>query len=72
MNIIYNQQLMTWLLSSDSLDLSIGGPTGAAAAGMRTTMRTSLPDMSRPVKTYPFDQLQTSNKHLPEDVSSAE
>uniref|UniRef100_A0A183CJH5 LIM zinc-binding domain-containing protein n=1 Tax=Globodera pallida TaxID=36090 RepID=A0A183CJH5_GLOPA len=50
-----------------SLDLSasIGGiPSG----DIRSTLRTSLPDMSRPVKTYSLELLQTSNKLLPEDV----
>ncbi|KAL3103400.1 hypothetical protein niasHS_002586 [Heterodera schachtii] len=53
--------------SDHSLDLSTS--FGAVPPGnIRSVLRTSLPDMSRPVKTYPLEQLQTSNKLLPEDV----
>ncbi|KAL3117465.1 hypothetical protein niasHT_003213 [Heterodera trifolii] len=47
--------------SDHSLDLSTS--FGAVPPGnIRSVLRTSLPDMSRPVKTYPLEQLQTSNK----------
>lgn len=42
-------------------DFRIGGD-------VRTTLRTSLPDMSKPVNIYKLEQLQTSNKNMPEDV----
>jgi len=41
---------------------------GYGYRGVPTTLRTSLPDMSKPVKTYSLHDLQTSNKKLPEDV----
>lgn len=31
-------------------------------------LRSSLPDMSKPPKTYPYSQITTTNKKLPEDV----
>ena len=43
----------------------------AAAAGGGASpayLRSSLPDMSKPVKIYPLEHLQTTNKQLPEDV----
>lgn len=49
----------------DSLDLSTTLPVGGGPAYLRS----SLPDMSKPVKTYPFELLQTTSKQLPEDVS---
>jgi actin-binding LIM protein len=47
---------------------SQGGYRSHVGGDMRTTLRTSLPDMSKPVKTYALSELQTSNKKLPEDV----
>ncbi|PAV56590.1 hypothetical protein WR25_23391 [Diploscapter pachys] len=38
------------------------------AQEMRSTLRSSLPDMSKPAKTYDLLVLQTINKELPEDV----
>ena len=35
---------------------------------LRTNLRTSLPDMSKPVNMYSYEQLQTTNKQLPDDV----
>lgn len=35
------------------------------------TLRSSLPDMSKPAKIYPLNVLQTSNKKLPDDVDRA-
>lgn len=35
---------------------------------LRIQLRTSLPDMSKPVNSYSYSQLQTTNKKLPEDV----
>lgn len=52
--------LMIWPLSSDSLDLFIGGPAGAACVPRCVPVA----GHARPVKTYPFDQFQTSNKHF--------
>jgi hypothetical protein len=48
----------------DSLDLSAAGGGGASPAYLRS----SLPDMSKPVKIYPLEHLLTTNKQLPEDV----
>lgn len=47
--------------ATNGKDFHVGGD-------MRTTLRSSLPDMSKPVKTYPLEKLQTTNKALPEDV----
>ena len=41
---------------------------GRIGGDMRTNLRTSLPDMSRPAKIYPLEILQTTNSDLPEDV----
>uniref|UniRef100_A0A914KV38 Actin-binding LIM protein 1 n=4 Tax=Meloidogyne TaxID=189290 RepID=A0A914KV38_MELIC len=51
--------------SDHSLDMSaaVGGATASPAY-----LRSSLPDMSKPVKIYPLEHLQTTNKQLPEDV----
>ncbi|CEF59528.1 Zinc finger, LIM-type domain and Villin headpiece domain-containing protein [Strongyloides ratti] len=35
---------------------------------IRTNLRSSLPDMSKPVKNYKLSELQTTNKELPENV----
>uniref|UniRef100_A0A7E4VR20 Actin-binding LIM protein 1 n=1 Tax=Panagrellus redivivus TaxID=6233 RepID=A0A7E4VR20_PANRE len=35
---------------------------------MRTNLRTSLPDMSKPARIYKLEELQTTNDKLPEDV----
>ncbi|CAI4225607.1 unnamed protein product [Auanema sp. JU1783] len=35
---------------------------------MRTPLRSSLPDMSKPVKTYSLTELQTTNKAIPNEV----
>lgn len=63
------------LVSSDilvSLNASTlpsqGGHYRPVGGDIKTTLRTSLPDMSKPVKTYALADLQTSNKKLPEDV----
>ncbi|KHN70989.1 Actin-binding LIM protein 1 [Toxocara canis] len=63
---------------SESLDGGQGGtlPAGYMMHGatmngtseVRAALRSSLPDMSKPAKTYPLTELQTSNKKLPEDV----
>ncbi|VDK58918.1 unnamed protein product [Cylicostephanus goldi] len=37
---------------------------------MRSTLRSSLPDMSKPAKIYDLAVLQTTNKKLPEDADS--
>lgn len=42
------------------------------AQEMRPTLRSSLPDMSKPAKTYDLLVLQTTNKELPEDVDRFE
>ncbi|KAH7731977.1 UNCoordinated family member [Aphelenchoides avenae] len=63
-------------LSSHFSDLSLNASTLPSQGGhyrpvggdIKTTLRTSLPDMSKPVKTYALADLQTSNKKLPEDV----
>ncbi|VDM91392.1 unnamed protein product, partial [Onchocerca ochengi] len=44
-----------------------GGGTGEN----RGSLRSSLPDMSKPAKIYPLNVLQTSNKKLPDDVDRA-
>uniref|UniRef100_A0AAF5PHT0 Actin-binding LIM protein 1 n=3 Tax=Wuchereria bancrofti TaxID=6293 RepID=A0AAF5PHT0_WUCBA len=44
---------------------------GAGTGGSRGTLRSSLPDMSKPAKIYPLNVLQTSNKKLPDDVDRA-
>lgn len=44
---------------------------GTGAGDVRTTLRSSLPDMSKPAKVYPLQELQTSNKKLPDDVDRA-
>uniref|UniRef100_A0A183UHX5 Actin-binding lim zn-finger protein limatin involved in axon guidance n=1 Tax=Toxocara canis TaxID=6265 RepID=A0A183UHX5_TOXCA len=64
--------------SDQSLDGGQGGtlPAGYMMHGatmngtseVRAALRSSLPDMSKPAKTYPLTELQTSNKKLPEDV----
>ncbi|KAK0396881.1 hypothetical protein QR680_001897 [Steinernema hermaphroditum] len=66
--------------SEHSLSTAPSGtlPAGYAArssstAGPRTAqvpaaLRSSLPDMSKPVKAYPLIELQTTNKKLPDDV----
>lgn len=41
---------------------------GRIGGDMRTNLRTSLPDMSKPAKIYPLEALQTTNSELPEDV----
>lgn len=41
---------------------------GGGGGDLRTNLRTSLPDMSKPVNSYPYEQLQTTNQKLPEDV----
>jgi hypothetical protein len=39
------------------------------AGEMRSALRSSLPDMSKPAKAYTIEELQTANnKKLPEDV----
>lgn len=47
------------------------GKTDGGVGDMRSVLRTSLPDMSKPVKIYPLSELQTSNKKLPDDVDRA-
>ncbi|VDK44128.1 unnamed protein product [Anisakis simplex] len=42
-----------------------GGGGTISTAGL---LRSSLPDMSKPAKIYALNELQTSNKKLPEDV----
>ncbi|VDN91078.1 unnamed protein product, partial [Brugia pahangi] len=44
---------------------------GAGTGESRGTLRSSLPDMSKPAKIYPLNVLQTSNKKLPDDVDRA-
>ena len=61
---------------SDSLNASYttsgaGGTlndSSYAGGSLRTTLRTSLPDLNKPVKTYPIEQLETHNKKLPDGV----
>ncbi|CAK5077446.1 unnamed protein product [Meloidogyne enterolobii] len=45
------------------MSAAVGGATASPAY-----LRSSLPDMSKPVKIYPLEHLQTTNKQLPEDV----
>ncbi|MFH4974715.1 hypothetical protein AB6A40_001424 [Gnathostoma spinigerum] len=52
------------------LDGTLGG-AGTGGGGGGTILRSSLPDMSKPVKVYPLSELQTSNKKLPDDVDRA-
>ncbi|KAI6177022.1 Zinc finger, LIM-type domain and Villin headpiece domain-containing protein [Aphelenchoides bicaudatus] len=56
--------------SDHSLNASTLNDSGHVRTGgdIRTNLRTSLPDLNKPVKTYPLDKLQTDNKKLPEDV----
>lgn len=48
-------------------DINNIGTTGGAN-DYRSGLRSSLPDMSKPAKIYPLQELQTTNKTLPEDV----
>uniref|UniRef100_A0A0N5CWT8 Actin-binding lim zn-finger protein limatin involved in axon guidance n=1 Tax=Thelazia callipaeda TaxID=103827 RepID=A0A0N5CWT8_THECL len=48
-----------------------GNGTINAASDNRGTLRSSLPDMSKPAKIYPLSVLHTSNKKLPDDVDRA-
>jgi actin-binding LIM protein len=41
---------------------------GRIGGDMRTNLRTSLPDMSKPAKIYSLDILQTTNSNLPDDA----
>ena len=52
-----------------SLSNSLGGQMRPAGE-MRSTLRSSLPDMSKPAKTYSLAELQTNqkDKKLPDDV----
>lgn len=54
----------------DSLNTSTLNDSGHVrpVGDIRTNLRTSLPDLNKPVKIYPLDRLQTDNKKLPEDV----
>jgi len=56
-----DHSLNTSTMQPSSQGFRVGGD-------MRTTLRTSLPDMNKPVNTYSLEQLMTSNKLLPEDV----
>lgn len=50
--------------SEHSLSQSMMRPAGE----MRSTMRSSLPDMSKPAAIYSLIELQTNNKNLPDDI----
>ncbi|VDD94028.1 unnamed protein product [Enterobius vermicularis] len=50
-----------------SYDMHTSG-TGPGGGEGRGGLRSSLPDMSKPAKIYPLQELQTTNKTLPEDV----
>uniref|UniRef100_A0A1I7WXP7 HP domain-containing protein n=1 Tax=Heterorhabditis bacteriophora TaxID=37862 RepID=A0A1I7WXP7_HETBA len=52
---------------SDSLAGTMGGSLRPAGE-MRATLRSSLPDMSKPAKIYDLIDLQTTNKKLPDDI----
>uniref|UniRef100_A0A1I8ANG7 HP domain-containing protein n=1 Tax=Steinernema glaseri TaxID=37863 RepID=A0A1I8ANG7_9BILA len=41
---------------------------GPRTAQVPTALRSSLPDMSKPAKSYALEELQTTNKKLPDDV----
>ncbi|VDO46878.1 unnamed protein product [Haemonchus placei] len=57
-------------ISSQYSDHSLAGTMGGmrTVGEMRHTLRSSLPDMSKPAKIYDLADLQTTNKKLPEDV----
>ncbi|KAI6235365.1 Zinc finger, LIM-type domain and Villin headpiece domain-containing protein [Aphelenchoides besseyi] len=66
---------MDTTLSSHFSDISLNtsftmpmNDSNLRSGDLRTNLRTSLPDLNKPVKTYPLEQLQTNNKKLPEDV----
>ncbi|CAJ0575945.1 unnamed protein product, partial [Mesorhabditis spiculigera] len=54
--------------SLENLDVTVeAAPMRQDLGESRPGLRSSLPDMSRPVKTYPLATLQTTNKNVPEE-----
>ncbi|KAI1716959.1 villin headpiece domain-containing protein [Ditylenchus destructor] len=44
------------------------GKSSRVGGDIRTNLRTSLPDMSKPVNIYSLEKVQTTNKNMPDDV----
>lgn len=48
--------------------MSPADPAFQPAGDLRAALRTSLPDLNKSVKTYRLEELQTTNKTLPDEV----